>query len=152
MSIVGLWASSMVLVIYNTLHEQLPACTLPSQSTAGLQIDCGKVLSSPYSTVFGIPLEVFAVGYFIANLVLIYLVGFGTDSIYKTAFKTLFAWRFIGLAIVPYLVIVELIVVKAICLYCTVMHISIIIDFVIISYFLFYKKGIRGFSVPVTHF
>lgn len=145
MSIIGLWASSTVLVIYNTLYEQLPACTLPGQWTGGLEINCGKVLSSPYSSVFGVPLEVFGVGYFIVNLALIYLIGFGTERIYGTAFKTLFAWRFIGLALVPYLVTVEFFVVKAICLYCTIMHISIIVDFAVISYFLFYRRNLRGF-------
>jgi uncharacterized membrane protein len=114
-------------------------------------INCGKILSSPYSTVFGIPLEVFAVAYFLANLGLIYLVGFGPDWIYKISFRTLFIWRFLGLAIVPYLVIVELFVVKAICLYCTTMHVSIMVDFAIISYFLFYKKDIqRDLAVPVS--
>jgi uncharacterized membrane protein len=148
MSVVGLWASSMVLVVYNTLHHQLPACTLPTPGS-GIQINCGKVLSSPYSTIFGVPLEVFAVAYFIVNLALIYLVGFGTEKIYRAAFRTLFVWRFLGICLVPYLVVVELFLVKAICLYCTTMHIAIIIDFGIISYFLYYKKDLRGYiSIP----
>lgn len=152
MSIIGLWASTMVLVIYNTLRQQLPFCTLPQSSSGGIQINCDKVLSSSYSTIDGIPLEVFAVAYFIVNLALIYMVGFGTDRIYKAAFKTLFAWRFVGICIVPYLVVVELFFVKAICLYCTTMHAAIIIDFGIISYFLYYKKDIRSYvsaKVPI---
>jgi uncharacterized membrane protein len=52
----------------------------------------------------------------------------------------LFGWRFIGIVIVPYLVFVELFLVKAICIYCTVMHVAIIADFIIISYLLFYKR------------
>jgi uncharacterized membrane protein len=149
MSIIGLWASSMVLVIYNTLHQQLPVCTLPTAGSGGIQIDCNKVLSSSYSTIFGVPLEVFAVAYFIVNLALIYLVGFGTEKIYKLSLKTLFVWRFLGICLVPYLIVVELFLVKAICLYCTTMHAAIIIDFAIISYFLFYKKDLRNYiSVP----
>jgi uncharacterized membrane protein len=151
MSAVGLWASSMVLVIYSELHQQLPACTVPSGGSGGIEINCGKVLSSPYSTLFGIPLEVFAIGYFIVNLALIYLVAFGTESIYRIAFKALFIWRFFGICIVPYLVVVELFLVRAICLYCTVMHIAIVVDFAVISYLLFYKKDLRGYSsIPVT--
>ena len=148
MSIIGLWASTMVLIVYNTLHQQLPYCTPPNQS-GGIVINCDKVLSSPYSTVFGIPLEIFAVAYFIVNLVLIYLVGFGSERIYKLSFKTLFVWRFFGICLVPYLIVVELFLVKAICLYCTTMHAAIIIDFGIISYFLFYKKDLRSYH-PVT--
>jgi uncharacterized membrane protein len=145
MSAFGLWASSMVLVVYNELHHQLPACTLNNGPKPWFRIDCNAVLSSPYSQIFGVPLEVFAVVYFIANLGLIFLVSFGGDSIYRTAFKVLFGWRFIGLAIVPYLLVVELLIIKAICIYCTIMHISIIVDFAIISYFLFWKNDIRTY-------
>ena len=59
MSVFGLWAASMVLIIYNTLHKVLPFCTPPIQS-GGIVIDCGKVLSSKCSMIFGIPLKVFA--------------------------------------------------------------------------------------------
>jgi uncharacterized membrane protein len=141
MSSFGLWASSMVLVIYQELHQQLPAC---SASSSIFRIDCNAVLSSPYSQIFGIPLEVFAIVYFILNLMLILMVSFGNDWIYPKAMKILFGWRFLGLIIVPYLLTVELLIIKAICLYCTVMHVSIIVDFVIISYLLFYKQGLRG--------
>jgi uncharacterized membrane protein len=139
MSGFGLWASSMVLVIYQELHKQLPGCSTNSNI---FRIDCNAVLSSPYSQVFGIPLEVFAIAYFIANLALILLVSFGNDWIYPKALKILFGWRFLGLIIVPYLLTVELLFIKAICLYCTVMHVSIIVDFVIISYLLFYKHSL----------
>jgi uncharacterized membrane protein len=108
-------------------------------------INCGKVLSSPYRTVFGISLEAFTVTYFIANFGLIFSIGFGPDWIYKISLRMQFISRFLGLAIAPYLVIVELFVVKAICLYCTTMPVSIIMDFGIISNFLFYKKDIQRY-------
>lgn len=151
MSVVGLWASSMVLIIYNTLHQQLPACTIPTASNGGIAINCEAVLSSPYSAVFGIPLEVLAIPYFAINLALIYIIGFGGDRIFRASLKTLFVWRFFGLLIVPYLLVVELLLVKAICLYCTTMHISIIVDFAIISYFLFYKKDFARRYALVAH-
>lgn len=142
MSVVGLWASAMVLIIYNTLHHQLPGCIVPTGSSSGIQFNCDKVLSSSYSTIFGIPLEAVAVGYFVVNLLLIYFVAFGTERIFRASFKTLFVWRFLGLCIVPYLITVELFIVRSICLYCTIMHLSIIIDFAIISYFLYYKNSL----------
>lgn len=148
MSIIGLWASTMVLIVYNTLHQTLPFCSPSSSSSGGIVINCTKVLSSSYSSIDGVPLEVFAVAYFIVNLALIYLIGFGTEAIYRVAFKTLFVWRFLGICIVPYLIVVELFLVKAICLYCTTMHAAIIIDFGIISYFLYYKKDIRSYVSP----
>ena len=57
----------------------------------------------------------------------------------------MFAWRFVGLAIVPYLMTVEFVILRTVCIYCTIMHVSILIDFVIITYFVFYKKNVRTF-------
>src|SRR5689334_14647703 len=86
MSIFGLWASSMVLVVYYTLNQQLPACKLPTPGTP-VTIDCQAVLSSPYSSIFGVPLELLAVFYFIINLGFIYLIGFGPERIFRASFR-----------------------------------------------------------------
>jgi uncharacterized membrane protein len=90
--------------------------------------------------VFGIPLELFAVAYFVINIVLVCLIAFGSHRLFRTSLNVLFGWRFLGIAIVPYLVFVELFLVRAICVYCTVMHVAIIADFLIISYLLFYRR------------
>jgi uncharacterized membrane protein len=97
--------------------------------------------------VFGIPLELFAVAYFVINLLLVYFIAFGNDRLFRSSLNALFGWRFLGIAIVPYLVFVELFLVKAICVYCTIMHVAIIADFLIISYLLFYKK--RGLTEAI---
>ncbi len=144
MSIVGLIASSIVLYLYNTLHQQLPVCTAP-WTFWGIRIDCNDVLGSPYNSIYGFNLDVLAVTYFIVSLVLILLVAFGSDWLYQKVFRILFAWRFVGLAIVPYLMIVEFIILRTVCIYCTIMHVSILVDFVIITYFIFYKKSVRIF-------
>jgi len=141
MSIFGLWAALMVVIIFYTLHQGLPYCVVPVK-IFGVTVDCATVLESKYSSVFGVPLELLAVIYFVINLVLIYLVSFASDIVSARSLRILFVWRFIGLAIVPYLVSLELFVVKAICLYCTAMHAAIIVDFCIITYFLFFKKGV----------
>jgi uncharacterized membrane protein len=138
MSAFGLWASSMVVVVYYTLKESLPAC--PLQQGPGVVLNCEAVLSSGYSQIFGIPLELFAVAYFIVNLLLVYFIAFGSDRLLKISLKFLFGWRFLGILIVPYLVFVELFLIKAVCVYCTMMHVAIVADFVIISYLLFYRK------------
>ena len=143
MSAFGLWASSMVLIVYYTLKETLPFCPLGPLGSPGITLDCYAVLSSHYSQVFGIPLELLAVWYFIVNLLLVYFIAFGSDSLSGLSLKTLFGWRFIGIVIVPYLVFVELFLVKAICIYCTIMHVAIVADFIIISYLLFYKRIIQ---------
>jgi uncharacterized membrane protein len=145
MSAFGLWASSMVIVVYYALKQSLPFC--PLQQGPGIVVNCNAVLDSRYSMVFGVPLELFAVAYFVINLLLVYFIAFGSDRLFRTSLNALFGWRFLGIAIVPYLVFVELLLVKAICVYCTIMHVAIIADFLIISYLLFYKK--RGLTEAI---
>lgn len=139
MSAFGLWASGMILVIFYFLKESLPFYS--SASGPGISLDCNAVLSSSYSQVFGVPLEVLAVGYFVVNLALVYLIAFGREGLFRASLDVLFVWRFIGLLIVPYLVFVELFLLRAICIYCTVMHVAIVADFLIITYLLFLREG-----------
>jgi uncharacterized membrane protein len=139
MSAFGLWASGTVLVVFYTLNQQLPLC--PTETIFGVHFDCGAVLSSPYSEVFGFPLELLAMGYFLVNLGLVCFVAFGSDRVSEATFEILFGWRFIGIIIVPYLMFVEFFVIRAICVYCTMMHIAIIADFIVISYLLFFGKN-----------
>ncbi len=139
MSIVGLFAASETLFTYYLFKQTLPFCT--SGSFAGISLDCNAVLGSKYSQILGVPLELFAVAYFVINLVLVYLVTFGSQRMFSRALTTLFGWRFVGLMIVPYLVFIEFIVLRAICIYCTIMHAAIIADFIVISYFLFFRKN-----------
>ena len=140
MSVFGLWASTMVMVVYYSLRQPLPYCPLRPPSS-GIEFNCEAVLDSKYSQFFGIPLELFAVAYFVINLLLVYFIAFGKDRLFRISLDILFGWRFLGIAIVPYLVYVELFLIKAICTYCTMMHVAIIADFIIISYLLFRKKN-----------
>lgn len=144
MSVVGLVASSIVLYLYYYLNQELPGC-VQNWTFLGIPVNCNGVLKSPYNNVFGFNLDILAVMYFIVNLALIFMVAFGSERLYDWAFKVLFAWRFVGLAIVPYLVTVEFVILREICIYCTTMHFSILIDFGIITYFVFYKKNVRTF-------
>ena len=103
------------------------------------------MLGSSYSQVFGIPLELFAIGYFIVSLVLVFVIVFGQEALYRYSFRALFFWRFVGVPLVIYLIGIEVLVIHAICIYCTIMHCAIIIDFVIVSYFVFYHKNVKSF-------
>ena len=136
MSLFGLGAALEVFFSYYLLGQSLPGC-----QPEGF-LDCSRVLGSTYSQVFGIPLELFAAAYFIINLGLVYLIAFGSQKVFQRAISAIFVWRFLGLMIVPYLVFVELAIIHALCVYCTMMHIAIVADFIIISYLLFYRGGI----------
>ncbi len=139
LSVIGLWASGTVLIIFYTLNQQLPLC--PTGTWYGIHLDCGQVLNSPYSKVFGVPLEMLAIFYFAVNLALVYLIAFASDHVSRLSLQVLFGWRFIGVAIVPYLVFVELFLLRAICVYCTIMHVAILLDFAVVSYLLFFGKN-----------
>ncbi len=137
MSAFGLWASSMVVVVYYYLQQALPFCPPRQELFGGIYLDCNAVLGSKYSQVFGVPLELLAVVYFVVNISLVFAIAFGRQGPADRAFDLLFVWRFIGVLVVPYLVFVELFLLKAICIYCTVMHVAIILDFIVISYLLY---------------
>jgi uncharacterized membrane protein len=139
MSIIGLAASLEVVITYYTLNQLPPFCG--QGSLFGIRFDCGAVLGSTYSAIYGVPLEFLAVGYFVVNLALVYLIAFGSDRMSHLSLRTLFGWRFIGIILVPYLVFVEVVLIKAICVYCTIMHVAIVADFVIISYLLFFRPS-----------
>ena len=138
MSVIGLIAAGTVLVTYYELKTSPPFCT--AGSVGGIALDCNAVLGSRFSQFFGIPLEFFAAGYFVVNVALVFLIAFGSEGVFGGALNILFGWRFLGLIFVPYLVGIELFVLKAICVYCTMMHIAIVADFAVITYFLFYRK------------
>ncbi|MEM0086800.1 MAG: vitamin K epoxide reductase family protein [Candidatus Micrarchaeaceae archaeon] len=142
MSIIGIASATTIIIELDVFHTSPPFCTIPGNShSGGVQINCMKVLESPYSTVFGVSLDMLAALWFVINILLVVSVVFMRSSIARKTFNALFAWRFFGLLLVPYLIYLELFVVKAICIYCTIMHCAIIIDFIIITYLVFAKNS-----------
>jgi uncharacterized membrane protein len=143
MSAIGVWASATVLVIYYSLGQALPLCPTGTYNVFGynIRLDCGAVLSSSYSKVFGIPLELLALVYFLVNIAMVFVIAFASDRAARTTVNLLFAWRFLGVALVPYLMFIEFVLLHAICVYCTIMHAAILIDFAVISYLLFFGKN-----------
>lgn len=139
MSIFGLAAASTILVTFYELKTAPPFCT--AGSVGGVALNCNVVLGSRFSQFFGIPLEFFAAGYFVVNVVLVLFIAFGSERVFEGSLNLLFGWRFLGLIFVPYLVSIEFFVLRAICIYCTMMHVAIVADFAVITYFLFYKKS-----------
>jgi len=142
MSIIGIISSFIVIYELDVLGTLPPLCTLPnSPYIFGSQLNCAKVLLSSYSEIDGVSLDFLAAVWFIVNLGLVSALVSLRKEISRIIFKVLFAWRFIGLAIVPYLIYLEFVVLHAICLYCTIMHAAIIIDFIIITFLVFSDKS-----------
>jgi dihydroorotate dehydrogenase subfamily 2 len=91
------------------------ANVIPPCST-NIFIDCGAVLRSKYSIVFGIPLAVYGLLYYI----ILSVVGLYTLLTSKRIGKYLIViFSTIGLLVSTYLMYLQLFVIGSICLYCT---------------------------------
>ena len=139
-SAAGLASSLLVLYEYYTLHRPPPLCEIP-RDQGPIQLNCELVLSSPYSRVGPFSLDALAAAWFIVNISLALIVVYAPLGVARASARALFGWRFVGLAIVPYLVYVELFVIRAICIYCTIMHAMIIADFIVVSVMLFGSRS-----------
>ncbi len=93
-------------------------------------VNCAEVTSSAQSYVFGIPVAVLGLVYFVPMLVL------SLPFAWKSA-NHIFAWLRLagvvtGIGFVAYLVYSELFVIGKICLYCTGVHILTFLLFVVV--------------------
>ncbi len=121
LAILGLLIS-IYLTTYHFLGVPL-AC-----STSGL-INCNNVINSPYGYIFGIPVAVYGIAFFIAELIVLYFI------------KDIFAKVFlngIGVIGIVYFLYSEYMV-GNICEYCTAVHL-ITITLFILSVYLYKKK------------
>ncbi len=117
LSVAGFFVS-----LYLTLeHYQKVSLVCPS---FGQTFNCGAVLSSSNSTVLGIPTAALGLLWFAV------MFGLALSGRRETARPPLrapvLAWSGLGVAAVLYLVYVELFVVGAFCLWCSVAHLLIL--------------------------
>ena len=98
-------------------------------------INCENVLESPYSKLFGIPLAIYVIVYFIIDIFLILLL-------YKKILKIIYNlfYRLIGIIFVIFSLYVMLFLIHSICIYCCMADGILIINFGIILYY--YKKKV----------
>lgn len=122
LSIIGI-----IVTIYLTwVHYTYIQVACPETSA----INCAKVLSSQYSTIYHIPLTLFGLFYFLVFFIF---------SFFKKYAKYLFIFSVIGLLSVFALVYIEIGLLKTICLYCSSVHILVILIFFISLYNMFFK-------------
>jgi uncharacterized membrane protein len=92
--------------------------------------NCEKVTTSPQSEVFGIPVAMLGLFYFVP------MIALCLPAAWRSADKRIHLARLIlsitGVGMILYLIIAELFVIKAICLWCSSVHIVTFILFVII--------------------
>jgi uncharacterized membrane protein len=124
LSIAGICVS-----IYLTLTHFSSAVTLSCPAGGGA-INCEKVTTSPQSYVFGIPVAVLGLVFFIPMLILCLPVAWRSLNRWIHLARLLLSVAGVGMII--YLISAELFTIKAICLWCTSVHVITFLLFVLI--------------------
>lgn len=129
LSLLGLADASYLT--YEHYQKIIPPCVV-SHFLPAIILDCGKVLRSSYSVVFGVPLTTFGIVQY--SLILIAIILF---MIYKKKIYVywLILQSMVGAIFSLYFMYVQIVILKSICAYCTA---SALISFTI--FFLVCKK------------
>jgi uncharacterized membrane protein len=147
----GLSLGGLAVSVYLTVEHATAARTLACPETG--VVNCATVLSSPQSVVLGIPVAVLGLAYFVVMAVLTTPPMWRRDGPPGRSQDGPPVWRrwapgsrgggplldrvrvglaAVGVLSVLYLVFVELFVVDAICLWCTVVHILTVALFAVL--------------------
>jgi uncharacterized membrane protein len=105
--------------------------TIPLACPTGGVVSCEQVLSSRYAVIGGTGLPTSAAGmaWFAIS---VGLAIAGLRSPRPQLARVQLAWSAIGLATVIYLVYVEIVLLGAICLWCTAAHVLVLVIFLIV--------------------
>ena len=117
-ALVGL-AISVYLTVEHFTSPALLACP------EGAVINCAKVTSSQWSVILGIPVAVLGLGYFVLMTALLTPAAWNRRALNPVRLVGVA----LGVAMVVYLIWVELFRVDAICLWCTAVHVCTVVLF-----------------------
>jgi uncharacterized membrane protein len=123
LAILGLAASAYLTYTHFT-DSALAGCT----ETSGA-VNCGKVTTSPQSMVFGIPVAVLGLAFYV------FLVAIMSPFAWRSRRREIALVRMlslvVGIGFVLYLLYAELFIIGSICLYCTSVHVITFVLFVL---------------------
>lgn len=122
-------AAGLGVSIYLTIAHYTATVSLACPETS--TINCEKVTTSPESMVFGIPVAVLGLAYFVAMVVLNSPPAWRSEAPALRWLRLLSA--VVGVGFVCWLVYAELFKVDAICLWCTSVHVINFILFCLIA-------------------
>jgi len=95
--------------------------------TCGPLVGCETVQSSGYSTLFGMPISLFGLGYQLAMLALV--LGWGRTGD-RRALLGAYLLGLTGIVVVAYLVYLQLFVIGAVCTWCMAFDTTVVLGFV----------------------
>jgi uncharacterized membrane protein len=116
LSLAGL-GLSIYLTVVHFVGNQILACP----SNGGGAINCERVITSPQSYVFGLPVAVLGLGYYVVMTAINSPWAWRSSD--RRVHKARLALSVLGIGFVLYLVAAELLIIKAICIYCTAVHV-----------------------------
>ncbi|MGD0882599.1 MAG: vitamin K epoxide reductase family protein [Acidimicrobiales bacterium] len=123
LSLYGLGAS-----IYLTItHFQPKALACYSNAT----FNCEKVTQSPQSEIFGIPVAMLGLAFFVPMILLCLPAAWRSAD--RRIHLARVALSVTGVGMILYLISAELFIIKAVCLWCSSVHITTFVLFVIIA-------------------
>jgi uncharacterized membrane protein len=114
LTVIGLLTSAYLTFEHFTNNATL-ACSI------GGTVDCQKVTTSQWAYLFGIPVAVLGLFFFVVLLALMLPQVWRRPEPWLD--RARIAWLTVGLGMVLYLVWAEFFKIRAICLWCTVVHV-----------------------------
>jgi uncharacterized membrane protein len=117
---------SIYLTIAHFTESALAGC-----SESGL-VNCTKVTTSPQSYVFGIPVAVLGLAFFVFAVVI--MSPWAWRASRREIHLARIASLVVGIGFVLYLVYAELFTIGSICLYCTSVHVITFVLFVLVAF------------------
>lgn len=140
-SVLGL-AVAIYMTIEHFTQNAYAGC--PSNST----INCAKVATSPQAYVFGVPVAILGLAFFV------FMVAITLPWAWRSASAAIHRARLIsviaGMVFVLYLIYAELFLIGSICVYCTVVHaLTFVLFALVISRVTISGIGPRQLASPV---
>jgi uncharacterized membrane protein len=125
----GLAASGYLTFEHYSTHTTL---SCPNRGT----LNCERVTSSAQSTLFGIPVALLGLGYFVLMLLIVMPPAWQlADPLLRRWFTiTRLGAVGVGMVYVFYLLYAELFIIKSICIWCTAVHITTFALFVLVAF------------------
>jgi len=115
---------SIYLTIAHFTESTLAGCS----ETSGL-VNCTKVTTSPESYVFGIPVAVLGLAFYVFAVAI--MSPWAWRSARREVHLVRLASMVVGIGFVVYLLYAELFIIGSICLYCTSVHVITFVLFVL---------------------
>jgi uncharacterized membrane protein len=122
LSVLGLGVATYLTVT----HFDKTALACVSNST----FNCEAVTTSPQSEILGIPVAMLGLAYFIPMIVLCLPVAWRTANRWVHLIRL--AFSVVGVGMIVYLISAELFTIKAVCLWCSGVHLLTFLLFVVI--------------------